>query len=298
MNSRALGFLLPAILICHAADSGAAAVASGRNWRISVDRIQCEAAGSVLVIGTRVHYLGPKGPVEAPASELIDGAGRQIRPRSMVWKDGSRQLAQWLPSGGLANVQVEYIGEVQLNFDVRGATGDLKLAFGDIKAFPLTRKGASAAKGVCEYLLKPDQVQAPRMSRPARAETLKLRVYREAYPCVAQQGALRTIETDHPPYAPRQLLLFGRGYLPNARQVELPMEKAPAQSYFYVGADDLGAVEDVARRLVAADFPEYRAGLIALAEAKFFAFNWGVQKAQSGNDLYSIGIYDVRPCSR
>ena len=208
MNRCALGFLLQAILICHAADSGAAAVASGRNWRISIDRMQCEAAGSVLVIGTRVHYLGPKGPVEAPVSELVDGEGRQIRPRSMVWKDGSKQLAQWLPSGGLANVQSEYIGHVQLNFDVRGATGELKFAFGDIKAFPLTRKDSSAAKGVCESLLKPDQVQAPRMSRPARTESPKLRVYREAYPCVAQQGALRVIETDHPPYAPRQLLLL------------------------------------------------------------------------------------------
>ena len=295
MNRRALGFLLPAVLICHSADSDAAAVASGRNWHISLERIQCEEAGSLLVIGTRVHYLGPKGPVEAPVSELVDGEGRQIRPKGMVWKDGNKQLAQWLPSGGLANVQSEYIGEVRLNFDVRGATGELKFVFGDIKAFPLTRKGASAAKGVCESLLKPDQVEAPRVSRAARSESLKLRVYREAYPCVAQQGALRVIETDHPPYAPRQLLLFGRGYLPNARQVELPMGKAPAQTYFYVGVDELDAVENMARRLIATDFAEYRAGLAA---TKHFAFNWGMQKAQSGNDLYSIGIYDLRPCSR
>lgn len=295
MNRRALGFLLPAVLICHSADSDAAAVASGRNWHISLERIQCEEAGSLLVIGTRVHYLGPKGPVEAPVSELVDGEGRQIRPKGMVWKDGNKQLAQWLPSGGLANVQSEYIGEVRLHFDVRGATGELKFVFGDIKAFPLTRKGASAAKGVCESLLKPDQVEAPRVSRAARSESLKLRVYREAYPCVAQQGALRVIETDHPPYAPRQLLLFGRGYLPNARQVELPMGKAPAQSYFYVGVDELDAVENAARRLIATDFPEYRAGL---ATTKNYAFNWGVQKAPSGNDLYSIGIYDLRPCSR
>ena len=295
MNRRALGFLLPAVLICHSADSDAAAVASGRNWHISLERIQCEEAGSLLVIGTRVHYLGPKGPVEAPVSELVDGEGRQIRPKGMVWKDGNKQLAQWLPSGGLANVQSEYIGEVRLNFDVRGAPGELKLVFGDIKAFPLTRKGASAAKGVCESLLQPDQIQAPRMSRAARTESLKLRVYREAYPCVAQQGALRVIETDHPPYAPRQLLLFGRGYLPNARQVELPMGKAPAQPYFYTGVDELDAVENAARRLIATDFPEYRAGL---ATTKNYAFNWGVQKAPSGNDLYSIGIYDLRPCSR
>jgi len=275
--------------------AGAAAVASGRNWRISLDKVQCEDAGSSLVIGTRVHYLGPKGPVEAPVSELIDGEGRQIRPKSMVWKDGSKQLAQWLPSGGLANVQSEYIGEVQLRFDVRGASGELKLSFGDINVFPLTRKGASAAKGVCEVLLKQGEVQAPRVSRPARTESLKLRVYREAYPCIAQQGAVKVIETDHPPYLPRQLLLFGRGYLPNARHVELPMGKAPAQPYFYVGVDELDAVENAARRLLAADFPEYKAGLAA---TKQFAFNWGVQKAPSGNDLYSIGLYDVLPCSK
>lgn len=249
----------------------------------------------MLVIGTRVHYLGPKGPVEAPASELADAEGRQLRPKSMVWKDGSTQFAQWLPSGGLANVQSEYIGEVQLKYNVRGATGELKFAFGDIKTFALTRKGASAEKSVCESLLKPGQVQAPRMSRAAGAESLKLRVYREAYPCVAQQGTVRVIETDHPPYLPRQLMLFGRGYLPNARQVELPMGKAPAQSYFYFGVDELDAVENAARRLMAADFGEFRAGLAA---AKHFAFNWGMQKAPSGNALYSIGIYDVRPCSR
>ena len=295
MNSRALGFLLTAILICHAADSGAAAVAAGRNWRISLDKVQCEDAGSLLVIGTRVHYLGPKGPVEAPVSELVDGEGRQVRPRSMVWKDGSKQLAQWLPSGGLANVQTEYIGDVQLKFDVRGVTGETKFAFGDIRTFPLTRKGAPASRGICESLLKPGEIQAPKASRAAGNEPLKLRVFREAYPCLPPQGALRVIETDHPPYVPRQLLLFGRGYLPNARQVELPMGKAPAQTYFYVGVDELDAVENAARRLVAADFPEYRAGLAA---TKHFAFNWGVQKAQSGNALYSIGIYDVRPCPR
>ena len=281
------------MLACQAAD--AAAVAAGRNWRIAVHKIQCEDAGSLLVIGTRVHYLGPKGPVEAPVSELIDGEGRQVRPRSMVWKDGNKQLAQWLPSGGLANVQSEYIGDVLLKFDVRGVTGELKFAFGDIKTFPLTRKGATASRGICESLLKPGAIQATRASRLAGNEPLKLRIFREAYPCLPPQGALRVIETDHPPYVPRQLLLFGRGYLPNARQVELPMGKAPAQSYFYVGVDELDAVENAARRLVAADFTEYRAGLAA---TKQFAFNWGVQKAQSGNALYSIGIYDVRPCPK
>jgi hypothetical protein len=297
MNGRALSHLLPALLICHAADAGAAAVANGRNWRVSVDSIQCEAAGSVLVIGARLHYLGPRGPVEAPVSELLDGGGRPIRPRSLVLRDGDRRLAQWLASGGVANLQSEYVGAVQFKFDVQGAAGELKLAFGDLKSFALTRKSASAAMGVCESLLKPGQIVAPQRPRAAQGENRKLRVYREAYPCLAQAGSLRTIEADHPPQAPRQMLLFGRGYLPNARQVDLPMAKAPAQTYFYSGADDLGAVEEAARRAVAADFPEYRAGLAAAAR-KYFAFNWGGHKAQSGNDLYSVGIYDVLPCPR
>ena len=288
-------FLLSAFLALHAADCAAAAVASGRHWRISVEKVQCEDAGSQLVIGTRVHYLGRKGPVEAPVSDLVDGEGKQIRPKSMIWKDGSKQLAHWLSSGGLTNVQSEYIGEVQLKFDVRGATGELNFAFGDVKAFPLTRKGASATKGVCETLLKVGEIQAPRASPSGRAEALKLRVYRESYPCLSPQGALRVIETDHPPYRPGQLLLFGRGYLPNARQVVLPMGKAPAQPYFYAGVDELDAVETAARRLIATDFPGHRAGLAA---TKQFAFNWGVQKAPSGNDLYSIGLYDVRPCPK
>jgi len=72
---------------------------------------------------------------------------------------------------------------------------------------------------------------------------------------------------------------------------DLPMGKAPAQPYFYGGADDLVAVESAARQAIAADFPEYRG-------EKFFFFNWGTQKSQSGNDVYSIGIYDLRPCPK
>jgi hypothetical protein len=297
---RALFFILG---MCAALHAGAAAVASGRHWRISVDSMQCEPIGSVpgsmLTIGMRVNYLGPKGPVEAPVSELVDGEGKQIRPKSLVWKDGAKQLARWLPAGGLANVQTELIGDVQLKFDVRDAVGGLSFAFGDIKAFPLTRKTTT---GICASLLKPDQLQAPRMPpRPAGAEAPKLRIYRESYPCATPQGTRRTLEVMQPPYLPRQLLVFGRGHLPNARQVELPMGKAPAQSYFYSGADELDPVENAARRAIAGDFPEYRAGLVetnSTAAKKFFAFNWGVQKSAIGNELYSVGIYEVRPCGR
>ena len=99
---------------------------------------------------------------------------------------------------------------------------------------------------------------------------LDFRVYRAGYPCGA---ARRTTEADHPPYLPKQLLLLGRGFLP------------------YVGEDNLAAVEPAARQAMLADFPPYAMG-------KYFAFNWGSQKGASGNELYSIGIYEVRACPR
>ena len=42
-------------------------------------------------------------------------------------------------------------------------------------------------------------------------------------------------------------------------------------------------------KAIAADFPQYD-------KARHFAFNWGVQKARSGNDVYSIGVYELRAC--
>ena len=113
-------------------------------------------------------------------------------------------------------------------------------------------------------------------------------VHRGRYPCLPNS----TIDAEYPPYLPRQLLLFGRGYLPNAREIDLPMGWASAQAYFYVGADDVIAIENAARRALVADFPEYSSG------ARYFAFNWGTQKAQSGNDMYSIGIYELRSCPK
>ncbi|HEX2333759.1 MAG TPA: hypothetical protein VHI32_11370, partial [Burkholderiales bacterium] len=100
----------------------------------------------------------------------------------------------------------------------------------------------------------------------------------------------RTVAAEYPPYLPRQLLFFGRGYLPGVRQIELPMGRAPAQSYAYAGPDDLAAVEKAARQALRADFPQYE------SPSKYFAFNWGVQKTQSGNVAYSIGIYELRRC--
>lgn len=278
------------LMLCHAACCDAAAIASGRNWRISIDSLECEAVASRITIGTGIRYLGPKGAVEAPVLQLVDGQGRQFPPKSLVWKSGSKALAQWLASGGLVNLQSENIGEVQLKFEARGATGGLTLEFGDIRAFSLTRNRDS----VCNGLLSPDEIQAPRASRPARVEKSKLGfpVHRARYPCASPARALQVIAAEHPPYLPRQLLLFGRGYLPNARQVELPMGRATAQSYSYAGLDNIVAVEDAARRAVLADFPEYA------TRSKYFAFNWGTQRSASGNEVSSIGIYDLRPCAK
>jgi len=289
------------MMIGHAAAADAAAAASGRHWRIAIEAIECESAGSVLALGARIAYTGPRGPVEAPVSRLVDGKGRPYLPKSLVWRSGSKALAQWLPAGGLRNVQSDHAAEVELKFDVQGSTTPLQLEFGDIKAFYLTRKSASGVEGVCKNLLKPGQLATPRAPRPSRAK-LRARVYRAAYPCSEQPGTLRTTEADHPPYAPRLLLLLGRGYLPAAREVELPMGKAAAQSYAYVGLDELNAVEEAARRAIASDFPQYRTSLVpdppGARRAKHFAFNWGAQRDRSGNEVYSIGIYDIRPCAK
>jgi len=270
------------MLICCAADC-AAATASGRNWRISIDELRCEAAA--ITLGAKIRYLGPKGPVEAPVIRLVDGKGTRHAPKSLIWKRGSKPHAEWLSGGGLSNLQAAEVGDFQLRFEVGGASGDLQLEFGDIHAFALTRGG----KGGCGGLLKPGQIQATSAPRAANTKPA-VRIYRGRYPCAPAKEALRTVEADHPPYLPRQLLLFGRGYLPAARDIELPMGRAPAQPYAYAGADELAAVEAAARRAIARDFPEYG--------ARHFAFNWGVQKDPGGNELYSIGLYEVRACPK
>jgi hypothetical protein len=274
------------VALCHAQDVAATAVASGRNWSISIDGLECH--GNIFVLGLHIRYLGPSGPVEAPVTQLLDARGKQHLPRSLAWKPGAKPLAEWLSKGGLRNLKTEPLGEVELKFDVEGATPALNLEFGDIPAFSLTSQ--ATGKGACERVLKPDQIRAPRAARRARVDPSKLDfpVHRARYPC----SPSRTIADGYPPYLPRQLLLFGHGYLPNARQIELPMGRSPAQPYAYAGPDNLAAVEQAARQALMADFPQYG------RRSKYFAFNWGVQKSQSGNEMYSIGLYDLRPCPK
>ena len=63
-------------------------------------------------------------------------------------------------------------------------------------------------------------------------------------------------------------------------------ERRRRSPILYSGLDELNAVEDAARRAISADFPQYAGGA-------HFAFNWGVQKAASGNEMYSVGIYAI-----
>jgi hypothetical protein len=193
-------------------------------------------------------------------------------------------------------VQEQHLGEFELRFDVRGAGVALALEFGDLKAFSLTRSGASAER-LCESVLPLSQLKTPQATTSQKSAA-SARVYRAAYPCSAK-GALRTVEAKYPPHLPSQLLVFGRGYLPSVRGIELPMGWAPAQGYAYSGVNELDPIENAARRALG-DFPEYRASLVtspADARKKYFAFNWGAQQAASGNELSSIGIYELRPCA-
>ena len=210
----------------------------------------------------------------------------------MAWTDGGKSLAAWLSAGGVRIATKGDASAIRYRFEARDAPLPLALEFGDIAAIRITRTG----KGLCEALLKPAQIRAPRAAARARAPAPKFRVYRESYPChAAVPRTLGAVEAPYPPYLPEQLLVLGRGYLPAVRQVELPMGKAAAQSYAFAGTDSLAAVEDAARRLIATDFAAYAAGL---GSGKYFALNWGVQKAPSGNELYSVGIYAFRPCPR
>ncbi len=253
---------LTLILFAHAAS---AVEASGRHWRITLQSLECQGNG-LLVLGARVHYRGPDGAVEAPIVQIVDASGNAYRP-----------LGKWLSGGGLSHLKAGDLGVVHFRFPVHTASGALELEFGDIRAFTVSRDA-------CKALLRPEQVKAPRAPPPAATKS-NVAVYRERYPC----SAGRSVAAEYPPYLPLQLIVLGRGYLPNARAIELPMGRSPAQSYAYTGLDELQHIEDAARRALGADFPEYRS-------PKYFAFNWGVQRSQTGNELYSIGVYELRPC--
>jgi hypothetical protein len=267
------------VLLLITIPPGMAATASGRNWRITIDRLDCR--DGVMTLATRIRYLGPKAPVESPVIQLVDAKGARHAPKSLVWIHGSKGVAEWLSAGGLTLLQPEELGAVQIRFEPRDAAGELKLEFGDIGAFALSRNG-------CEGVLKPQQLKTP--APPPRKEgKSSLRVYRVLYPCRAKSGGSVVTDAQIVPYLPAQLLVFGHGYLPNAREIALPMGVAPAQSYAFSGVDDRKAVEALALRVAGSDFPQYGA-------SRYFAYDWGVQRSASGNELQSVGIYELRAC--
>jgi hypothetical protein len=261
----------------------AASPAAAGNWQIAIDGLACEAAG-VMSVGASIRYLGPQAPVESPVVRLAEAGGKPLLPRGLVWRSGSKALAGLLAGGGVRGLQPGDAARIEFRFDAGEAAGPMLLEFGDLPAFALSRKGRA-----CANLLKAAAVPAPQAPRAASREPAKLRVYRSAYPCGRAPAALKTIEADHPPYLPKQLIVLGRGYLPNTRHIELPMGRAPAQAYFYAGADTLDAIELAARRAIAADFPQYASG-------GYFAFNWGQQRGATGNQIDSIGLYELRAC--
>lgn len=292
--------LLAALALGSAAPvAAAAAPASGRHWQLVLENIDCAAPQAQLALGMRIRYAGPKGPVEAPVIRLVDAAGKPLPPKSLVWQRGSRELAQWLSAGGVAMVAAEDVGTFQFRFDLRGAAGELRLEFGDIRAFALTRKGA---RDGCQGVLQAGEIEAPRARRASAAPAAGplIRVFRGIYPCRPREGGLRPMEANHPPYLPRQVLLFGRGYLPNARHIDLPQGKAAAQAYVHAGLATAEAMEQAARKALAQDFPDLASGLLAQggADARFFAFDWGTERSPSGNELHAIGVYDLRRCGR
>jgi hypothetical protein len=277
-----MGTIVPILALLSAAGAAEPATpASGRHWQLAIERLECEA--SRLTLRARLRYLGREGPVEAPVNRLVDAKGKPYPPRSLVWHGGSKEIAQWLPRGGVRIVPAQAAAAVQLSYEVQGAEGELHLEFGDIRAFALTQKGACMAA---------EKLRGPKAARLRAGKVPDFRIYRARYPCLSP-GGVDTLEAQYPPHLPRQLLVFGRGYLPNARQVDLPMGAAPAQSYAYVGVDSLDAVDAAARQAAGEDFPAYVTGPRA---PRTFAFNWGVQKTASGNDAYAIGFYDLRRC--
>jgi hypothetical protein len=259
--------------------------AEARNWQVAIESLACESGGSMMSVGTRIRYLGPKTLVEVPILRLVGAdSGKPIAPRSLAWQSGSKPLAALLVAGGVRALGSGEEAAVRLRFEVGDAAGPLQLELGDVPAFPLTRQGRA-----CASLLKAPPVPARRAAGKPPAQAPKLRVYRDAYPCRPAAGGVRVIEANHPPYLPGQLLVLGRGYLPNARHVDLPMGRAPAQAYLYTGPDTLDAIERAALRFIAADFQ-------AMLSGDAFAFNWGEHRGATGNQIDSIGLYALRAC--
>ena len=161
MRRQAIGFL---VAIGCAADAGAAATASGRNWRLAIESLECEGA-------RRARHEDPLPRAERAGRVAGNPAGgregRQHPPRA--WCGGRRQPADRRLArrgAGWPTCSSEDVGEVQLKFELPEASGALQLRVRRHRGFALTRKGS---RTVCEGLLKPERIRTPRQVRPTRA---------------------------------------------------------------------------------------------------------------------------------
>lgn len=288
---------LLALVLVLACLSGHARTATGRHWQGTVEALACAEDPARLTLDLRLRHVGGAGLAEVPVVQLVDANGGVHLPKALAWVAGSKALAAWLAAGGVRQVPAGEEARVQWRFDVPGNADGLRLEVGDAPGLAITI--ARAGGGLCTRVAKVHEMKAEAAAKaplPPRADPA-LRIHRLAYPCLPGGGGpARKIDAPFPPYLPEQLVVLGRGYLPNARAIDLPMGKAPARGYAYAGPDELGGYEDAARRAIAGDFPKVRAQLVPEEKARLFAFNWGQQTSASGNPLHAIGIYALRPC--
>lgn len=284
------------VVLALAWTTGHARTATGRHWQGTVEALACAADPVRVTVDLRLRHAGAAGLAEVPVVQLVDAQGRIHLPRALAWSSGSKALAAWLTAGGVRQVPAGEEARLQWRFDVPDDAAGLRLEVGDAPALEVT---AARAGGLCARILKPQDLKAEASARPPLPPKPDpaLRIHRLAYPCLpAKGGPVRKIDAQFPPYLPEQLIVLGRGFVPNARVIDLPMGKAPARGYPYAGPDDIGGYEDAARRAIAADFPKARAQMLPDDKARLFAFNWGQQSSASGNPLYAIGLYALRPC--
>ena len=86
----------------------------------------------------------------------------------------------------------------------------------------------------------------------------------------------------------RCTIVLGRGYLPNARLIELPMGWR-RRSRTHAGVDDLKFIEDAR---AARSPPTF----CSTAHRDISPSTGACQRSQSGNEILAVGVYDLRPC--
>ena len=121
------------LILLFFAHAASVADASGRNWRIAVQSLQCQGNG-LLVMGARVHHRGPDGAVEAPTSRS------SMRRATLIVR------SEMKPGGGVEPPGKPVTSASCTRFPVHSASGALELEFGDIRAFTVSRDACSASQ--------------------------------------------------------------------------------------------------------------------------------------------------------